>query len=91
LFTFTLIKIKYRENNTWIIGSNDITVETHLKNYAEPAYLMTIVFILPKEIVLRSILSFCEEDTDEDILMVICNVGNPFGTDEQVERLACPF
>ncbi|KYM88635.1 Integrin alpha-PS3 [Atta colombica] len=72
-----------QENNTWIIGSNDITLETHLKNYAEPAYLTTIVFILPKEIVLRSILSFCEEDTDEDILMVICNVGNPFGTNEQ--------
>ncbi|XP_011057896.1 PREDICTED: integrin alpha-PS3-like [Acromyrmex echinatior] len=72
-----------RENNTWIIGSNDITFETHLKNYAEPAYLTTIVFTLPKEIVLRSILSFCEEDTDEDILTVICNVGNPFGTDEQ--------
>ncbi|XP_018358282.1 PREDICTED: integrin alpha-PS3-like isoform X1 [Trachymyrmex cornetzi] len=72
-----------RENNTWIIGSNDITLETHLKNYAEPAYLTTIVFTLPKEIVLRSILSFCEEDTDEDILTVICNVGNPFGTDEQ--------
>ncbi|KYN30945.1 Integrin alpha-PS3 [Trachymyrmex septentrionalis] len=72
-----------QENNTWIIGSNDITLETHLKNYAEPAYLTTIVFTLPKEIVLRSILSFCEEDTDEDILTVICNVGNPFGTDEQ--------
>ncbi|KAG5327232.1 ITA3 protein, partial [Pseudoatta argentina] len=83
LFTFTLIKIKCRENNTWIIGSNDITFETHLKNYAEPAYLTTIVFTLPKEILLRSILSFCEEDTDEDILTVICNVGNPFGTDEE--------
>ncbi|XP_018304279.1 integrin alpha-8 [Mycetomoellerius zeteki] len=71
-----------RQNNTWIIGSNDITLETHLRNYAE-AYLTTIVFTLPKEIVLRSILSFCEEDTNKDILMVICNIGNPFGTNEQ--------
>ncbi|XP_018399144.1 PREDICTED: integrin alpha-9-like [Cyphomyrmex costatus] len=72
-----------RQNNTWVIGSNDITLETCIKNSAEPAYLTTIVFTLPKEIVLRSILSFCDENTDEDILIVICNVGNPFGTDEQ--------
>ncbi|XP_011701218.1 PREDICTED: integrin alpha-3-like [Wasmannia auropunctata] len=71
------------ENNTWIIGSNDITLETRLRNYAEPAYLTTIAFNFPKEIVLRSILPFCEENTDGDILLVICDVGNPFGTDEQ--------
>ncbi|KAL6254197.1 hypothetical protein P5V15_014819 [Pogonomyrmex californicus] len=72
-----------RENNTWVIGSNDIILETHLENYAEPAYLTTITFILPKRIVLRSILPFCEEDMNEDILTVICNVGNPLGTYEQ--------
>ncbi|XP_071627981.1 integrin alpha-5-like [Temnothorax longispinosus] len=77
-----------RENNTWVIGSNDITLETSLKNFAEPAYLTTIVFTLPKEIVLRSILPFCEEDTDDDTLTVICNVGNPLGMyEEKVMRL----
>ncbi|TGZ45907.1 Metalloendopeptidase mitochondrial [Temnothorax longispinosus] len=79
---FTLLK--YRENNTWVIGSNDITLETSLKNFAEPAYLTTIVFTLPKEIVLRSILPFCEEDTDDDTLTVICNVGNPLGMYEEI-------
>lgn len=87
IFTF----LKYRENNTWVIGSNDITLEIRLRNYAEPAYLTTIVFILPKEIVLRSILPFCEEDTDGNNLTVICNVGNPLGTDEQVKVVLVRF
>ncbi|XP_011863449.1 PREDICTED: integrin alpha-PS3-like isoform X2 [Vollenhovia emeryi] len=72
-----------RENNTWVIGSNDITLETRLRNYAEPAYYTTIVFTLPKKVVLRSILPFCEEDMNAGILTVICNAGNPLGTDEQ--------
>ncbi|KAL6443318.1 hypothetical protein ACFW04_002895 [Cataglyphis niger] len=78
--------VKFREvkeNNSWVIGSNDITLEVHLENCAEPAYLTTIVCIFPEGIVLRSILPFCEEDTNEDNLMVFCNVGNPLGMNEQ--------
>ncbi|XP_029667439.1 integrin alpha-4-like isoform X1 [Formica exsecta] len=72
-----------RENNSWVIGSNDIILEIRLENCAEPAYLTIIVFIFPEGIVLRSILPFCEEDTDGDNLMVICNVSNPLGMNEQ--------
>ncbi|XP_011255360.1 integrin alpha-9 [Camponotus floridanus] len=72
-----------RENNSWVIGSDDITLEIHLENRAEPAYLTSIVFIFPEGIILRSILPFCEEDTDGDNLIVICNIGNPFGMNEQ--------
>ncbi|XP_012234864.1 integrin alpha-9-like [Linepithema humile] len=71
------------ENDSWMIGSNDIALETHLQNHAEPAYLTKIIFTFPDGIVLRSILPFCEEDTDGDALMIICSVGNPFETDEQ--------
>lgn len=83
-FTYTYWNTKYRENNSWVIGSNDITLEIRLENCAEPAYLTIIVFIFPEGIVLRSILPFCEEDTDGDNLMVICNVSNPLGMNEQV-------
>ncbi|XP_011151181.1 integrin alpha-PS3 [Harpegnathos saltator] len=71
-----------RNNNTWVIGSNDITLEASLMNQAEPSYLTTIAFTLPQNIVLRSILPYCQEDTVGDNLTVICNVGNPLGKDE---------
>lgn len=70
-----------------MIGSNDITLETHLQNHAEPAYLTKIKFTFPNGIVLRSILPFCEENIDGDILMIICSVGNPFEAHEQVKTL----
>lgn len=69
-----------------MIGSNDITLEIHLENRAEPAYLTLIVFIFPESIVLRSILPFCEEDEDGDNLIVNCNIGNPLGMNEQVNK-----
>lgn len=83
-----------------MIGSDDITLEIQLENQAEPAYLTSIVFIFPKGIMLRSILPFCVEDRDrDDILMisemiVICNISNPLGMNEQVstikiERSSC--
>ncbi|XP_072751774.1 integrin alpha-9 isoform X2 [Anoplolepis gracilipes] len=72
-----------RENNSWVIGSNDITLEIHLENRAEPAYLTKIVFTFPENIVLRSILPFCEEDTEGDTLIVICKVDNPLEKNEQ--------
>lgn len=77
-----------------MIGSDDITLEIYLENQAEPAYLTSIVFIFPEGIILRSILPFCEEDTDGDNLIVICNIGNPLGMNEQVstikiERSSC--
>ncbi|EFN76848.1 Integrin alpha-PS3 [Harpegnathos saltator] len=76
-------QVKHRvNNNTWVIGSNDITLEASLMNQAEPSYLTTIAFTLPQNIVLRSILPYCQEDTVGDNLTVICNVGNPLGKDE---------
>lgn len=67
-----------------MIGSDDITLEMHLANRAEPAYLTSVVFIFPEGVILRSILPFCEEDPDGDNSIVICSIGNPFGINEQV-------
>ncbi|KAH0945019.1 hypothetical protein HN011_005493 [Eciton burchellii] len=72
-----------RDNNSWVIGSNDIILEACLENHAEPAYLTTIVFTFPDDITLRSILPSCEEDTDNQSLMVICNVANPLGANKK--------
>lgn len=83
------IIISYRNNDSWVIGSNDIVLETYLVNYAEPAYLTTIIFTFPYGIVLRSILPSCEENTEETTLVVTCNVGNPLGTNEQVKNICC--
>ncbi|XP_032681559.1 integrin alpha-PS3-like isoform X2 [Odontomachus brunneus] len=71
-----------RNNNSWIIGSNDITLTASLVNHAEPSYLTMITFTLPYGIVLRSILPSCQEDTVGNKLAITCNVGNPLGKDE---------
>ncbi|XP_046144309.1 integrin alpha-9-like isoform X1 [Osmia bicornis bicornis] len=71
------------DNNTWIIGSNDISLEISLKNHGEPAYLTTIEFLLPKGVILRSILTSCQEDTFKEHLLVICEAGNPIWEREE--------
>lgn len=68
-----------------MIGSNDIALEANLINYAEPAYLVAIIFTFPYGIILRSILPSCEENTEEITLVVTCNISNPLGTNEQVK------
>ncbi|XP_014481090.1 PREDICTED: integrin alpha-9-like [Dinoponera quadriceps] len=75
-------QVENTNNDSWVIGSNDITLEASLTNHAEPAYLTTVAFILPRGIVLRSILPSCQEDTVGDNLTVTCSVGNPLGKDE---------
>jgi len=74
-----------------VIGSNDIILEACLENHAEPAYLTTIVFTFPDDITLRSILPSCEEDTDNQSLMVICNVANPLGANKKVKTMQRQF
>lgn len=76
-----------RNNNSWVIGSNDITLEASLMNHAEPSYLTMIAFTLPHDIVLRSILPSCQEDTVGDNLTITCNAGNPLGKDERVRTI----
>jgi len=74
-----------------VIGSNDIILETSLENHAEPAYLTTIVFTFPDDIVLRSILPSCEENMDNQNLMVTCNVANPLGANKKVMTILIPM
>ncbi|CAG5093840.1 Similar to ITGA6: Integrin alpha-6 (Homo sapiens) [Cotesia congregata] len=65
------------EQLTWIIGSKDISLEIILKNEAEPAYLTTISIDLPHNIYLSSVLPYCNENTDGEIVKVTCDAGNP--------------
>ncbi|XP_011336748.1 integrin alpha-PS3 isoform X2 [Ooceraea biroi] len=78
------VRFRGVRDNNWLIGSNDIILEVYLENHAEPAYLATIVFIFPDNVVLRSILPFCEEEhTERHSLIVRCNVANPLGTNKK--------
>ncbi|XP_024225722.1 integrin alpha-PS5 isoform X3 [Bombus impatiens] len=70
-------------NDTWVIGSSDISLEISLKNYGEPAYLTILEFTLPERIMLRSILPFCQEDNSKENLIVICDTGNPIWNGEE--------
>ncbi|XP_043529177.1 integrin alpha-5-like isoform X1 [Frieseomelitta varia] len=70
-------------NDTWVIGSSDISLEINLKNYGEPAYLAMLEFTFPKGIILRSILPFCHEDNSKENLIVICDTGNPIWNEEE--------
>ncbi|KOX74187.1 Integrin alpha-4 [Melipona quadrifasciata] len=70
-------------NDTWVIGSSDISLEITLKNYGEPAYLAMLEFTFPKGIILRSILPFCHEDNSKENLIVICDTGNPIWNEEE--------
>nr|XP_012151781.1 PREDICTED: integrin alpha-9-like isoform X1 [Megachile rotundata] len=72
-----------QDNDTWVVGSNDVSLEIGLKNHGEPAYLTTIEFVLPKGVILRSILTSCREDTVEGRLLVICEAGNPIWKGEE--------
>ncbi|XP_031778236.1 integrin alpha-4-like isoform X2 [Nasonia vitripennis] len=65
-------------NNTWEIGSGDITIEAKLQNHGEPAYSVMVNFFIPKGIHLRNVLSFCQEETYNNTLAVTCDVGNRF-------------
>ncbi|KAG7199784.1 hypothetical protein KM043_000447 [Ampulex compressa] len=71
------------ENNAWIIGSGDISLEATLENDAEPAYLSSVTFILPRGIVLRSLLPYCQEDRIGSSVTVACTLGNPFEDGEK--------
>ncbi|XP_076245985.1 integrin alpha-9 [Calliopsis andreniformis] len=72
-----------RHKNMWIIGSEDISFEVNLKNHGEPAYLTTLEFTLPESVLLRTLLPSCREDSSKNNLIVICNVGNPLGKEEE--------
>ncbi|XP_076636338.1 integrin alpha-8 [Colletes latitarsis] len=76
-----------RGDNTWIIGSNGISLEVNLKNYGEPAYLTTLEFTLPKGVMLDSILPSCQEDTSKENLMIVCEAGNPLWKEEKTITL----
>ncbi|XP_058794393.1 integrin alpha-9-like [Phymastichus coffea] len=71
------------ENNTLEIGSGDLSVEAKFQNHGEPAYQVVAVFFIPKSIHLRSILASCQESIVEDLLVVTCNVANPFNKQTQ--------
>lgn len=75
-----------RHNDTWVIGSNDISLEISLKNHEEPAYLAMLEFAFPVGVMLRSILPSCQEDASKENLIVICAVGNPIWKEEEVSR-----
>lgn len=85
-FFSVLLYINYyfRNNNTWIIGSSDISLEINLKNHGEPAYLATLEFMFPEGVVLRSILPSCLEDMCQETLIVVCDAGNPIWKGEEV-------
>ncbi|CAK9807089.1 Integrin alpha-8 [Anthophora quadrimaculata] len=72
-----------RDNDIWIIGSTDISLEINLKNSGEPAYLTTLEFTFPEGVTLRSILTSCQEDTSKEALLVICDIGNPIWNEEE--------
>ncbi|KOC68174.1 Integrin alpha-9 [Habropoda laboriosa] len=72
--TATFHNVRY--GNVWVIGSTDISLEINLKNHGEPAYLTTLEFTFPKGVVLRSILTSCQEDTSKENLLIICDMGN---------------
>lgn len=72
-----------RDNDMWIIGSNDISLKINLKNYGEPAYLTILEFKFPERVILRSILPSCQEDISKENLIVICDVGNPIWKEEE--------
>ncbi|XP_076668792.1 integrin alpha-8-like isoform X2 [Andrena cerasifolii] len=76
-----------RDDDTWVIGSTDINLEINLSNHGEPAYLTTLEFVLPKGILLRSILPSCQEDTSKKNLIVTCDAGNPLGKEERNVKL----
>ncbi|OAD59083.1 Integrin alpha-4 [Eufriesea mexicana] len=72
-----------RHNDTWVIGSNDISLEINLKNHEEPAYLTMLEFTFPVGVMLRSILTSCQEDASKENLIVICGMGNPIWKEEE--------
>ncbi|XP_043283183.1 integrin alpha-8-like [Venturia canescens] len=78
-FLFAKLSLANVNDSTWIIGSDDLSLELVIGNHAEPAYLATVKFYIPKGITLRSILPSCQEDTDGETLLVICDIGNPLG------------
>lgn len=71
-----------RDNDTWVIGSEDIDLLISLKNHGEPSYLITVEFTFPENVLLRSILPSCREDSLKNNLIVICDVGNPLWREE---------
>lgn len=75
----------FNRNSTWIIGSGDLRLMLSIGNHAEPAYLTTVTFKIPKVISLRSILPSCQEEIDSDSTRITCDVGNPLRKDGQVK------
>ncbi|XP_053990457.1 integrin alpha-8-like isoform X2 [Hylaeus volcanicus] len=72
-----------RDNDVWIIGSTDVSLEVNVKNHGEPSYLTTLEFAFPEGVILHSILSSCQEDTSKENLMVFCEAGNPLWKGEE--------
>lgn len=78
------MKFNHSTNNTWEIGSGDITIEAKLQNHGEPAYSVMANFFIPKGVHLRNVLSFCQEETHNNTLAVTCDLGNRFDKGAQV-------
>ncbi|XP_015594346.1 integrin alpha-V [Cephus cinctus] len=74
--TANAIFLGVQDNDTWVIGSDDISLEIKLNNHGEIAYLTTVVFSFPDGVTLRSILPSCQEGTSNNSLTVTCDVGN---------------
>ncbi|XP_066581950.1 integrin alpha-5-like [Prorops nasuta] len=68
---------------TWIIGSDNLFLITNITNFGEPAYILSVIYVLPENVVLRSILPICHEQISNTTLTVMCDIANLFDTDEK--------
>lgn len=75
---------KISRNNTWTIGSKDISLEIILHNSGEPAYGLSMNVIIPKGISLRNVLPSCLENMTKNGVSINCEIANPLGWEQQV-------
>lgn len=67
--------LQHRENNVWVVGSGDISLNIMVINEDEPAYQTQITVGITPGSRLRRTIEFCKMSTES--FSLICDVGNP--------------
>lgn len=90
LLTTIIFLLLYRADNTWVVGSGDVTLHLTVLNSNETAFRTRVTIEMPIGVKLRRTINECEESATGNIVTLYCKIEDPIRRGKTVNYFS-PF